>query len=307
MPAKQSLPSRGSQTQRNQKMKIFLDDERATPEGWTRVYWPREAIELLQSGHVHEISLDHDLGDDERGTGYDVVLWIEEAVALHGFAPPSMRVHSANAAGRARMLAGIAAIKAMVASSPRATDKAKPLYYLPGHGGSLHKGLGDALSQRGFHIQGRETPGEFKTLGFQAQIDTIACDLHADFWTHDSLVVANSYGGYLLLHALASLPPYPGKLLLLSPIVGDFHTEAIGLGFYPPRADLLRELAEARSFPTPLKAEIHVGSEDWQSHPDAVGAFAVATGVRLTVVGGGGHRLGVDYVGGVLDRWLDSA
>jgi hypothetical protein len=193
------------------------------------------------------------------------------------------------------------------ADMPSDEIAAKPLYYLPGHGGSLHKGLGEALSQRGFQIQGRETRGEFKTLGFQAQIDTIACDLHADFWTHDSLVVANSYGGYLLLHALASLPPYPSKLLLLSPIVGDFHTEAIGLGFYPPRADRLRELTEAGRFPTPLNAEIHVGSEDWQSHPDAVDAFAMATGIRLTIVDGGGHRLGVDYVGGVLDRWLDSA
>lgn len=28
-------------------MKIFLDDDRATPEGWIRAYWPEEAIELL--------------------------------------------------------------------------------------------------------------------------------------------------------------------------------------------------------------------------------------------------------------------
>ncbi|MGL1250664.1 cyclic-phosphate processing receiver domain-containing protein [Vibrio parahaemolyticus] len=31
------------------------------------------------------MSLDHDLGDDEHGTGYDVVLWIEEAVELKVF------------------------------------------------------------------------------------------------------------------------------------------------------------------------------------------------------------------------------
>ncbi len=28
----------------------------ATPDGWTRVYWPSEAIELLKSGQVTEIS-----------------------------------------------------------------------------------------------------------------------------------------------------------------------------------------------------------------------------------------------------------
>ena len=95
------------------QMKVYLDDERTTPEGWVRVYWPDEAIALLDSGDVTEISLDHDLGDDERGTGYDVVLWIEEQVALHGFAPPAMKVHSANVSARTKMESGIRAIEAM--------------------------------------------------------------------------------------------------------------------------------------------------------------------------------------------------
>lgn len=55
-------------------MKIYLDDERQTPEGWHRVYWPEKAIALLKQGAVTEISLDHDIGDDDHGTGYDVVL-----------------------------------------------------------------------------------------------------------------------------------------------------------------------------------------------------------------------------------------
>ncbi|WP_328514842.1 cyclic-phosphate processing receiver domain-containing protein, partial [Ralstonia solanacearum] len=38
-------------------MKVFLDDERETPVGWHRVYWPEEAIQLLAAGSVEEISL----------------------------------------------------------------------------------------------------------------------------------------------------------------------------------------------------------------------------------------------------------
>ncbi len=95
-------------------MKVFLDDERSTPDGWTRVYWPSEAIALMKSGQVTEISLDHDLGDDERGTGYDVVLWIEEQVALYGFVPPKISVHSANVSARVKMESGIRAIMARV-------------------------------------------------------------------------------------------------------------------------------------------------------------------------------------------------
>ena len=91
-------------------MKVFLDDVREAPPGWRRVLWPEEAIALLQSGSVAEISLDHDLGDDTRGTGYDVIRWIEEAVVTRGFVPPVIVVHSANPVGRERMLRGIAAI-----------------------------------------------------------------------------------------------------------------------------------------------------------------------------------------------------
>ncbi len=57
---------------------------------------------------------DHDLGDDLRGTGYDVVLWIERAVATRGFDSPVMRVHSANSSARLKMEAGIEAIARLV-------------------------------------------------------------------------------------------------------------------------------------------------------------------------------------------------
>jgi hypothetical protein len=84
-------------------MHVYLDDERPCPEGWLQVRWPDEAIGLLMSGKVVEISLDHDLGDDKRGTGYDVLLWIERAVAMDGFVPPTMRIHSANSSARKKM------------------------------------------------------------------------------------------------------------------------------------------------------------------------------------------------------------
>jgi hypothetical protein len=72
-------------------------------------------ISLLESGGVEEISLDHDLGDDMKGTGYDVILWIEEAVALHGFMPPKLSVHSANTSARMKMEQGITNIKRLAA------------------------------------------------------------------------------------------------------------------------------------------------------------------------------------------------
>lgn len=92
-------------------MKIYLDDERPVPDGWTLARWPEEAIVLLITGQVTDISLDHDLGDDTHGTGYDVILWIEEAVATTQFTPPNITVHSANSSARQKMELGIASIQ----------------------------------------------------------------------------------------------------------------------------------------------------------------------------------------------------
>ena len=101
----------------NGTLRIFLDDERVTPSGWTRTYWPDETIELLKMEPVSVVSLDHDLGDDERGTGYDVILWIEEAVATEGYQPPEIRIHSANSSARKKMELGIANIQKLARSS----------------------------------------------------------------------------------------------------------------------------------------------------------------------------------------------
>ena len=80
--AKLLRPAHGVELTFPPAMRVYLDVELATPPGWVRVFWPDEAIALLETGEVDELSLDHDLGDDQRGTAYDVVLWVEEAVAL---------------------------------------------------------------------------------------------------------------------------------------------------------------------------------------------------------------------------------
>lgn len=102
-------------------MKVFLDDVRVTPEGWVRTFWPEEVIALLKTGQVTEFSLDHDLGDDEHGTGYTVLLWLEEQVAMHGLVPPAIRVHSANSAARLKMEAAIASIERHAGQGHHAT------------------------------------------------------------------------------------------------------------------------------------------------------------------------------------------
>ena len=178
------------------------------------------------------------------------------------------------------------------------------IYYLPGYGGQLATGLGRGLMDRGFDVTGRETRGDFRSLSFDEQIQTVMLDLQDHFWREKAQVVCNSFGAYLFLHAQAQMASFPGSVLLLSPIVGEFTNEQARTSFSPPRPTKLKELAVAGQFNAPFRSEIHVGENDWQSIPANVLAFGRLTGIPATVVPGGGHDLGKDYVSPLLDRWL---
>jgi|TARA_Y100000310_G_scaffold7793_1_gene8488 hypothetical protein len=85
-------------------MKLYLDDIRPAPDGWVRTRTAQETIAILKEGEVTEISLDHDLGEGDVGTGYDPLLWIEKAVHA-GTLPiiPLIHIHTANPVAGSRM------------------------------------------------------------------------------------------------------------------------------------------------------------------------------------------------------------
>lgn len=185
-----------------------------------------------------------------------------------------------------------------------AHEVAPCVYYLPGYGGRLDTGLGQGLLGRGLNVAGRETVGEFRYLPFDEQVDVIREDLTSHFWHPQAHVVANSYGAYLFLHAQMAMKVFPGRVLLLSPIVGRFEDNEKGLAFEPPYAERLLEQVQSTPFGMPADCEMHVGELDWQSEPSAVQQFGQRLGVPVTVVPGKGHMLGASYVGPLLDRWL---
>jgi len=74
-------------------MKLWVDDLRTPPEGWTWAKTSAEAIAALAEHAVTELSLDHDLGGDD--TARPVVLWMCE----HEVWPSAISVHSANPVG----------------------------------------------------------------------------------------------------------------------------------------------------------------------------------------------------------------
>jgi hypothetical protein len=75
-------------------MKLWVDDERKAPRGWTHAKNYRDATGYLSSGKVTTLSLDHDLGG--ATSGYDVAKFIVEMRIW----PRIIYVHSMNPVGR---------------------------------------------------------------------------------------------------------------------------------------------------------------------------------------------------------------
>ena len=110
-------------------MKLWLDDRRPAPIGWTRALTVADAQALLMTGDVEEASLDHDLGAcvacmrgltveewleahnydmptcEHVGTGLTLCVWMAETGHWPKTAPV---VHSTNHRGAAQMRAVIA-------------------------------------------------------------------------------------------------------------------------------------------------------------------------------------------------------
>jgi hypothetical protein len=97
-------------------IRVWLDDDlvdRKAPQGWVQVTTAADAIALLDTGRVVALSLDHDLGDDERfGRGIDVVNWLGEQQEVHDrplWPEEGIKLHTANPYGREAMARAIRA------------------------------------------------------------------------------------------------------------------------------------------------------------------------------------------------------
>jgi hypothetical protein len=89
-------------------MKVWLDDVRVMPEGFdVHCLDAKSCIERLSRGDITFISFDHDLGDEQGQTGYDVAKWVESAVYRGEIKMPGWRVHSGNPVGAKNIVAAM--------------------------------------------------------------------------------------------------------------------------------------------------------------------------------------------------------
>lgn len=92
----------------SERIVLWLDDVREMPPEFTaHAKTAAGAIALLDTGRVDRISLDHDLGPEEAGTGYQVARHIEEGAYFMTIPALAWAIHSANPVGRKNMLASL--------------------------------------------------------------------------------------------------------------------------------------------------------------------------------------------------------
>jgi hypothetical protein len=164
----------------------------------------------------------------------------------------------------------------------------------------------------GFDVYGREISPPFSDLRFAEQVRIIRQDLASLFWRSRANVIGHSYGAYLLLHALSEREPFPGRILLISPVLGAavINKEGVdgkggGYGSTPSGVMKLRRLFENNGFPVPQYLEIHTGDKDSGCHPDLAVKFgSLIPGSKVNIAKDQGHELDSAYVRGVLSDFL---
>ena len=84
---------------------LYIDDNRPTPEGYTRTARTfEEARKLIVEEDWDLISFDHDLGEEEiRANGLTLMNILEDHVFIGLRKAPLVNVHTANAAARPAM------------------------------------------------------------------------------------------------------------------------------------------------------------------------------------------------------------
>lgn len=178
------------------------------------------------------------------------------------------------------------------------------IYLLPGRGNTLSD-IGDIVTSLHYDVCGRELIPPFTSVKFSEQLEIIQKDLKAYFWSVDAKLIGHSYGGYLLLHALAELDPFPGNILLISPVLGPAMDKGRRYSSYPPRSKKIFTLAESNRFPIPRYMEIHTGSCDNGCSPDLAKKIGgLIPGVKVFIEQKQRHMLSESYVKRIISGFL---
>jgi pimeloyl-ACP methyl ester carboxylesterase len=176
------------------------------------------------------------------------------------------------------------------------------ILYITGRNGHSHRGLGKYLNSLTGSFSGISLDPVFLRQPFDVQVANIQTTIDSPV---DHKIVANSYGGYLLMHALIDRPEVGHDILLLSPVLGKaISLESMSFS-RPPGANRLLAALEHGRIAKPRHMEIHTGEVDHSCCPLLAAKFAEGIPAdRFELIPGQGHMIDRPIVQSIIDDFI---
>ena len=165
--------------------------------------------------------------------------------------------------------------------------------YITGKGGDANQGLGAYLKTLDANRIGLSINSQFLKLSHDEQVGVVS-KLIGDFDSADTLIVANSYGAYLLLQVMLVLGSLKSRVIFLSPVMGRGMLKSAMFMSRPPGERQVVEAEKRGGFLSGMRVAVHVGE-----HDDSVNICDISKRLGITdvtVVQKAGHNLPIDYI-----------
>ena len=176
------------------------------------------------------------------------------------------------------------------------------ILYITGRNGHFQRGLGEYLNSLTGNFSGISLDPVFLRQPFDEQVAKIQTAIES---LTDHKIVANSYGGCLLMHALIGQVAVGHDILLLSPVLGKaISLESMSFS-RPPGANRLLEALEQGSIAKPRHLEIHTGEVDHSCCPLLAKKSAESIPADcFELIPGQGHMIDRPIVRGIIDDFI---
>ena len=173
--------------------------------------------------------------------------------------------------------------------------------YIPGRGGNTDEGLGGWLKSTHPNRIGLSINQQFLSLDFEKQIQVIQ-DLVKRFDAKETLIIANSYGAYLLAQALLNIQHTDAQIILLSPVLARGKASNSMFMSRPPGESRILQAMESGAAFENKRISVHIGSEDDSAN---ICEISRKLGIKdVVVIPNVGHNLPVGYIQRLISNLL---